>query len=133
MNCRVDKKCARRGQSQVIIVSDRDCASVEYIANERRWASPDVYFGRFTIERLGRIEAVVVDMWEPFVNSVRTQLESADDKIVFDRFHDMGYLNKTADSVCKWENRFLVDEGDKTLSGSEYLGLFGAENVPSKH
>ena len=33
----------------------------------------------------------------------------------------------------KQENRALVAQGDKTLSGSKYLWLYGAENLPSKH
>jgi transposase len=64
---------------------------------------------------------------------VWAHLENADDKIVFDRFHIMGYLNKAVGSVRKQENRALVTQGDKTLSGSKYLWFYGAENLPSKH
>jgi hypothetical protein len=70
---------------------------------------------------------------ELFVNSARAHLDNADDKIVFDRYHVMGYLNKAVDTVRKQENRALVAQGDKTLSGSKYLWLYGAENVPAKH
>ena len=45
----------------------------------------------------------------------------------------MGYLNKAVDTVRKQENRALVAQGDKTLSGSKYLWLYGVENVPAKH
>ena len=45
----------------------------------------------------------------------------------------MGYLNKAVDSVRKQENRALATQGGKTLSGSKYLWLYGAENLPSKH
>ena len=129
----VDEKSAGRGQNYVTIVSDLERGCVEYIADERRQASLDGYFERFSTEQLGRIEAVAMDMWEPFANSVRAHLDNADDKIVFDRFHVMGYLNKAVDSVRKQENRALVAQGDKTLSGSKYLWLYGAENLPSKH
>ena len=129
----VDEKSAGRGQNYVTIVSDLDRGSVEYVTDERRQASLDGYFERFSAEQLGGIEAVAMDMWEPFANSVRAHLENADDKIVFDRFHVMGYLNKAVDSVRKQENRALVGQGDKTLSGSKYLWLYGAENLPSKH
>ena len=30
-----------------------------------------------------RIEAVAMDMWDPYINSTREHLEDADDKIVF--------------------------------------------------
>ena len=94
----VDEKSAGRGQNYVTIVSDLERGSVEYIADERRQASLDGYFERFSTEQLSRIEAVAMDMWEPFANSVRAHLDNADDKIVFDRFHVMGYLNKAVDS-----------------------------------
>lgn len=129
----VDEKSAGRGQNYVTIVSDLGRGTVEYIADERRQASLDGYFERFSAEQLGRVEAVAMDMWEPFPNSVRAHLDNADDKIVFDRFHVMGYLNKAVDAVRKQENPALVAQGDKTLSGSKYLWLYGAENVPAKH
>jgi transposase len=74
-----------------------------------------------------------MDMWEPYANSVRAHLVDADDKIVFDRFHVMGYLGKAVDTVRKKENRTLVAEGDKSLTGSKYLWLYSAENLPRRH
>ena len=70
---------------------------------------------------------------EPFANSARAHLGNADDKITVDRYHVMGYLNKAVVTVRKQENRALVAQGDKTLSGSKYLWLYGAENVPVTH
>ena len=97
-----------RGQDYITVVSDLDAGTVQYIADERRQASLDGYFDRFTAEQLGRIQAVAMDMWEPFAASVRAHLTDADDKIVFDRYHLMGYLTKAVDTVRKQENRALV-------------------------
>jgi transposase len=88
---------------------------------------------RFTAEQLGGIEAVTIDTWVPLSNPVRANLDGADDKIVCERFHIMGHLNKAVDSVRKQENRALATQGGKTLSGSKYLWLYGAVNLPSKH
>ena len=74
-----------------------------------------------------------MDMWEPFANSVRAHLTDADDKIVFDRYHLMGYLTKAVDTVRKQENRALATAGDKSLAGSKYLWLYSAENLPERH
>ena len=63
--------------------------TVEYIADERRQSSLDGYFDQFSAEQLAGIEAVAMDMWEPYANSVRAHLEDADNKIVFDKFHIM--------------------------------------------
>ena len=129
----VDEKSAGRGQDYITVVSDLDKGTVEHIADERRTASLDGYFEHLTDEQLAGIEAVAMDMWEPYANSVRAHLVDADNKIVFDRFHVMGYLGKAVDTVRKQENRTLVAEGDKSLTGSKYLWLYSAENLPRRH
>jgi transposase len=129
----VDEKSAGRGQDYITVVSDLDRGTVEHIADERRQASLDSYFDRFSPKQLCGIEAVAMDMWEPFANSVRAHLADADDKIVFDRFHVMGYLGTAVDTVRKEENRSLTAEGDKSLTGSKYLWLYSQENLPKRH
>lgn len=129
----VDEKAAGKGQDYLTVVSDLDAGTVQFIADERRQASLDGYFDRFTSEQLAQIQAVAMDMWEPFANSVRAHLPDAEDKIVFDRYHLMGYLTKAVDTVRKQENRALAAAGDKSLAGSKYLWLYSAENLPERH
>ena len=129
----VDEKSAGRGHDYITIVSDLDKGTVVHLADERRKASLDSYFDTLAPEHLAGIEAVAMDMWEPFALSVRAHLADADDKIVFDRFHLMGYLGKAVDTVRKQENRALAADGDKSLIGSKYLWLYSQENLPSKH
>jgi transposase len=129
----VDEKAAGRGQDYITVVSDLDAGTVDYIADERRQASLDGYYGRFTTEQLAGIEAVAMDMWEPFAASTREHLADADSKIVFDRYHLMGYLTGAVDTVRKQENRALAAAGDKSLAGSKYLWLYSVENLPTKH
>ena len=129
----VDEKAAGRGQDYITIVSDLDAGTVEFIADERRQASLDGYYARLTTEQLAGIEAVAMDMWEPFAASTRAHLDDADSKIVFDRYHLMGYLTGAVDTVRKQENRALSATGDKSLAGSKYLWLYSYENLPAKH
>ena len=129
----VDEKAAGRGQDYITLVSDLDAGTVEFIADERRESSLDGYFDQFTDVQLAGIEAVAMDMWEPFAASTREHLSDADSKIVFDRYHLMGYLTGAVDTVRKQENRALAAAGDKSLAGSKYLWLYSAENLPAKH
>ena len=129
----VDEKSAGRGQDYITVVSDLERGTVEFIADERRTTSLSSYFDQFSTEQLTRIEAVAMDMWEPFATSVRTYLDDADDKIVYDRVHLMGYLAKAVDAVRKHENRLLMSQGDMSLAGSKYLWLYSHENLPAKH
>ena len=43
------------------MVSDLDAGTVEYIADERRQASLDGYFEKFTAAQLGGVQAVAMD------------------------------------------------------------------------
>lgn len=128
----VDEKAAGRGQDYLTVVSNVDTGTVEYLADERRQASLDGYFTRLTAEQLARVEAVAMDMWEPYIASVRTHVPDPDEKIVFDRFHVMRYLTGAVDTVRKREHRALSRTGDTTLAGSKYLWLYSAENLPGR-
>ena len=68
------EKAAGRGQDYITVVSDVDQGTVRFIADERKEASLDAYFDTFRAGGLGRIEAVAMDMWEPYANSVRAHL-----------------------------------------------------------
>lgn len=129
----VDEKSAGRGQDYITVVSDLDAGTVEDIADERRQTSLDSYFDRFTPDQREAIEAVAMDMWEPYINSVRAHLTDADEKIVFDRYHIMRYLLDAVDTVRKQEHRTLAAAGDKTLAQTKYLWLYSAENLPARH
>jgi len=129
----VDEKAAGRGADYITVVCDLDAGTVEHIADERRQASLDEYFERFTDVQLAGIEAVAMDMWEPYAASARDHLDEAENKIVFDRYHLMSYLSKAVDTVRKQENRALVAAGDKSLAGTKYLWLYSAKNLPNRH
>ncbi len=128
----VDEKAAGRGQDYITVVCDLDAGTVEFIADHRRQTSLDGYFDQFTPEQLAQIQAVAMDMWDPFAASVRANLPDAENKIVFDRYHLMGYLTKAVDTVRKQENRALVAGGDRTMIGSKYLWLYSYQNLPER-
>jgi transposase len=129
----VDEKASGRGHDYITVVSDLARGTVEYLADERKESSLDSYFEQFSTEGLAGIEAEGMDMWEPYANSVRSHLADADDKIVFDRYHIIKNVVSAVDTVRKQENRALVASGDKSLTGSKYLWLYSAENLPKRH
>jgi transposase len=129
----VDEKAAGAGQDYLTVVSNLDTGTVEYLADERRKASLDAYFTRLSPAQRERIRAVAMDMWEPYITSVREHLPDPDSRIVFDRFHVMRYLTTAVDTVRKREHRALAASGDMRLVGSKYLWLYSAENLPARH
>lgn len=129
----IDEKSAAKGHQYLTLVSDLDHGTVEYIADERKQASLDEYFNQLTPEQKGAIEAVAMDMWDPFFRSTLANVPAAAEKIVFDKFHIVRYLVDGVNRVRRREHRTNAAAGDSTLSGTKYLWLYNEENLPEKH
>ena len=126
----VDEKAVAKRHHYVTLVCDLDRSTVEYIADDRKKTSLDAYYQSLSKEQLAGIEAVAMDMWDPFIGSTVANVPDGRSKIVFDRFHIMKHMVEAVDTVRKREHRLLQAEGDKTLKGTKYLWLFSEENLP---
>ena len=129
----VDEKSAAKGHKYITLVYDLKNATVEYIGDERTTETLDAYFVTLSPEQIAGIEAIAMDMWQPYINSTRAHVPEADSKIVFDRFHIMKHMLTGVDNVRKQEHRELQAQGDDTLLRSKYLWLYSEENLPDKH
>jgi hypothetical protein len=49
-----------------------DQATVEYLAEDRKQASLEGYFTGLSADQVAGIEAIGLDMWEPYVQTIRT-------------------------------------------------------------
>jgi transposase len=129
----VDEKSVGKGHTYMTLVCDLEASTVEYIAEDRKQTSLDGYFEGFSEQQREGIEAVAMDIWDPYIASVKAHIPQAEDKIVFDRYHLMTHMGKAVDEVRKKEHRALKQEGDEILTGSKYLWLYAEENLPEKH
>jgi len=129
----VDEKALARGHRYVTLVCDYARSTVEHIAEGRKEECLAAYWRGLSEEQLAGIEAVSMDMWEPFVQATLKGIPDARGKIVFDRFHVMRHMVEAVDRVRRWENRELCGAGDERLKGTKYLWLYSAENVPERH
>jgi transposase len=129
----VDEKAVAKRHQYVTLVSDLDRGTVEFVADDRKKASLDTYYQSLTLRQLAGIQAVAMDMWEPFISSTREHVPHAGGKIVFDRFHIMKHMTEAVDGVRKAEHRRLLAEGDETLKRTKYLWLFSEENLPERY
>jgi transposase len=129
----VDEKAAAKGHRYLTLVTDLERGTVEYVGDDRKQSSLDGYFLGLTDAQRAGIEAIALDMWEPFIQSIQTHVPEAASKMVFDRFHIMQHMGEAVDRVRRGEHRALRALGDETLTRSKYLWLYGAENVPAHH
>jgi transposase len=128
----VDEKAIAKGHTYLTLVCNLERGQVEYLCDDRTKASLDRYYQTLTPTQRAGIEAVVMDMWEPFVASTREYVPKAAEKLVFDSIHIVQHMNKAVDAVRKREHRLLLEADDRTLTGTKYLWLYGEENVPER-
>jgi transposase len=129
----IDEKAFAKRHRYLTLVSDLDRGTIEFIEFDRKKSSLDAFYRSLSAKQLAGIEAVAMDMWEPFISSTTEYLPQAADKIVFDRFHLMKHMLQAVDQVRKAEHRRLQELGDATLTKSKYLWLFSEENLPERY
>ena len=101
----VDEKAYKKGYRYLTLVNDLDRGRVLYVAEEREEASLNGFWKTLTEEQLQGIEAIAVDMWDAYLNSIRKNLPDADRKIVFDKFHIAQHLGVAVDKVRRQEQK----------------------------
>lgn len=116
----IDETAFQRRHEYVTVVTDLDRARVLYVADDRRRESLDAFWTALPAAAREAIEAVAMDMWEPYIGSTRAYLPDADTKIVFDKFHIAQHANQAVDHVRRQEHRALQAEGKDWLAGTKY-------------
>ena len=123
----IDEKSFGRGQDYVSLMTDLDASRVLEVVPGRDEESVKNLWKTLPEEHLAQIEAVAIDMWQAFENSVNEHAPQAD--IVHDRFHITKHLNEAVDKVRRQENKSLKKQGDERLIGTRQLWLFNAEGI----
>jgi transposase len=129
----VDEKAFRKGHSYMTVVCDLERATVECVTEGRTTDSLARYYAALTAAQRNGIEAVAMDMWEPYVQATMAGLPLAVEKIVFDRFHIMKQMNEAVNKVRLAEHRQLSEEGSDLLKGTKHWWLYAGENLPDRY
>lgn len=102
-----------------------------WVREARRQATLEEYWHSRPESELRALDAIVLDMWDPYIAATRESVPEGMSKIVFDRFHVMQHLNRAADDVRRAEQRELRKRGEDTrlkrLAGTRYLWLRGVK------
>jgi transposase len=104
------------------VVSDLETGEPLWAGPDRKRETLDRFFAEQLPPRQRRwVRAVCVDMWEPFLQSLRQHLPGA--AIVFDRFHVMRHVNDAVDETRRQE--FFRHQGERreVMRGKRWLFL----------
>jgi transposase len=122
----MDEKSFKRGQSYITLLTDLDQSRVLDVVVERTVEAADQLWETLRPEQKQAVEAVAVDMWAPFIQTIQKQVPDAD--IVHDKFHVSKYLGEAVDKVRRQEHKELLAQGDETLKGTRQLWLYNPQN-----
>ena len=102
-------------QSRVVeVVEDRTAEAAEQL-----WQS-------LTPAQKEAVEAVAVDLWEPFIHTIEQEVPEAD--IAHDKVPVSKYLGEAVDKVRRQEHKELMAQGDETLKGTRQLWLYNPQH-----
>jgi transposase len=126
----VDEKSFAKRHQYLTLVCDLETRTVEYVADDRRQESLEGYFLPFDEAELARLEAICMDMHDPYIAAVRERVPQGLDKVVFDKFHVLRLMNEAVDQVRRREHQQLRAQHNELLTGSKYLWLYHPDNLP---
>ena len=109
------------------VVLDFHSGRVLFVGKDRKAKTLKRFFNKLSIGQRKRIEAVAMDMWDPFIKAVKDKLPNA--KIVFDLFHVVANFNRVIDKVRNREYRRASKADKDVYIGSKYLLLKNRKNV----
>ncbi len=125
----VDEKSFLRRHNYVTIVTDLEEPRVLFVADDRKQQSLEAFWAMgLNVSQRDGIEAIAMDMWEPYVQATLARIPGAEEKIVFDRFHIAKHLNEAVDRVRRAEHRELLARRDERLVGTKYAWLRNPES-----
>ena len=118
----VDEIALQSGQlGYMTVVMDYESGRVVWMGQGRNMATLDAFFAEMSPEQKEGIEAVAIDMWEPFINRIAHHCPQA--RIVFDLFHLVKGFGEVIDEVRREEVRKARGPMKKVVKGSRYLLL----------
>ncbi len=127
----IDETSFQKRHDYVTVVADLERDRVLWVGEARRQATLEEYWRSRPESELKELDAIVMDMWDPYIAATRESVPEGMSKIVFDRFHVMQHLNRAVDDVRRAEQRELRKRGEDTrlqrLAGTRYLWLRGAK------
>jgi transposase len=128
----VDEIAVKKGHQYLTVVLDYLTGRVVWLGEGRKFETLSAFFLLMSQEQREAIEAVAIDMWDPFIKAIRHHLPRA--RIVFDLFHVVaGYHREVLDKVRIAAYRKTKDDQERRyIKGSRFLLYKNEKNLTDK-
>ena len=109
----VDEIAYKKGHNYLTVVRDLDLGKVIWVGIKRKKETLDEFFKLIGIEKCLQITKVVLEMWDPFIASVKENCLNAE--LIFDKFHIEKKVNEAIDDIRKKEFKNAKDSERKDM------------------
>lgn len=123
----VDEISLRKGHKYMTVVVDHVRGRVIWIGCDRTSKTLHTFFDELSEEQKSSIEAVAMDMWQPYIGVVKRRLPAAE--IVFDLFHVVSSFGRVIAHVRGLEYQKASEEDKDVLKGTTFMLLRNTENL----
>lgn len=122
----IDEIAYEKGQHYLTVVRDGDLGKVIWVGEGRKKESLDEFFKALGPAKSWAIKRVVMDMWDPYIASVRANTDAL---IIFDKFHIAKKINEAVDAVRKQEFAKADPSERKAMKHKRFLILARRKNL----
>lgn len=116
----VDEIAYESGHKYLTVVRDIDLSKVIWVGENRKKETLDKFFSELGIIKSNKILVAVIDMWDPYIASIKANTNAA---IIFDKFHIAKVINEAVDDVRKKEFSNADDAERKEMKHKRFLIL----------
>ncbi|TET24372.1 MAG: ISL3 family transposase [Candidatus Cloacimonadota bacterium] len=126
----VDEISLKKGHNYLTIVADYETGRIVHVGRERKYKTLKGFFKKIPKRERRRIEAVCMDMWDPYIKAVTIWCPDA--SIVFDLFHVVQAFGKVINKVRNREYKKAFGENKDVIKGTKYILLKNRKNLKRK-
>ena len=123
----IDEVAYQKGHNYLTITRELEANRVIWIGIGRKKEILDQFFIELGIEKAAKIRVASMDMWDPFIASVKEYCPCAD--IVFDKFHVSKKVNEALDAIRKSEFSNADPIVKKDMKHKRFLMLGRRKNL----
>jgi len=123
----IDEIAYEKGHKYLTVVRDLDLNCVIWIGLGRKKETLDAFFTLLGEEKQQLINVVVLDMWDPYIASVKEYCPYAD--IVIDKFHIIKKVNEAVDAIRKQEFAKAKEEERIQMKRKRFIILKRGKNL----
>lgn len=125
----IDEVAYEKGHKYLTVVRDVDLGKVIWVGKNRKEETLNEFFKKLGIKKCQEIDAAVMDMWDPFIASVKAYTPAA---IIFDKFHIAKAITEVVDKVRRHEFAKADDAERKNMKHKRFLILARQKNLISE-